>query len=224
MVFLRKYKYEVLLIALIQQLYIGVFLSDMGFYTTVVWPINMLILGIASIGVFIEKGNWKNLVRKVLFVLIVAFPICFPFFGNNPLFMNFLLISMSLFYIFVLYEVLQYLLKPSYINKDIITASACGYFLLIEICVFLMQIFFYANPSSFKGIDTTYTIENSANIFMNLVYFSTITITSIGYGDIIPNTHTTKLLASLFGVVGQFYSVVLVGILISKFTSSHDKV
>jgi len=220
MAFLRKYKYEVLLIALIQQLFIGILLSDMVFYTKVVWPINMLILGIASIGVFIEKGKWKNLVRNVLFILIVAFPLCLPFFGNNPLFMTFLLITMTFFYIFVFYEVLQYLLKPSYINRDIITASACGYFLLIEICVFLMQIFFYANPSSFKGIDATYTIENSANTFMDLVYFSTITITSIGFGDITPNTHTTKLLTSLFGVVGQFYSVVLVGILISKFTSS----
>lgn len=220
MAFLRKYKYEVLLIALIQQLFIGILLSDMVFYTKVVWPINMLILGIASIGVFIEKGRWKNIVRTILFVLIVAFPLCLPFFGNNPLFMSLLLISMSLFYIFVFYEVLQYLLKPSYINRDIITASACGYFLLIEICVFLMQIFFYANPFSFKGMNATLSIENSANTFMDLVYFSTITITSIGYGDITPNTHTTKLLASLFGVVGQFYSVVLVGILISKFTSS----
>lgn len=220
MTFLRKYKYEVLLFALIQQLFIGILLADMAFYTKVVWPINMLILGIASIGVFIEKGRWKNIVRTILFVLIVAFPLCLPFFGNNPLFMTLLLISMSLFYIFVFYEVLQYLLKPSYINRDIITASACGYFLLIEICVFLMQILIYANPSSFKGMNATLSIENSATTFMDLVYFSTITITSIGYGDITPNTHTTKLLVSLFGVVGQFYSVVLVGILISKFTSS----
>lgn len=220
--FIHKYKYEVLLITLIQQLYIGIFLSDMTFYTTVIWPINMLILGVASIGVFIEKGRWKNVVRNVLFVLIVAFPLCLPFFGNNAMFMTFLLSTMCLFYIFVLYEVMQYLLKPSYINRDIITASACGYFLLIEICVFLMQIFFYADPTSFKGIETVFSVENSAKTFMDLVYFSTITITSIGYGDIIPNAHATKLLASLFGVIGQFYSVVLVGILISKFTSSNS--
>lgn len=220
---IHKYKYEVLLIALIQHLYIGIFLSDLAFYTKVIWPINMLILGVASIGVFIEKDKWKNVVRNILFVLIVALPLCLPFFGNNAFFMTFLLSTMCLFYVFVLYEVMQYLLKPSYINRDIITASACGYFLLIEICVFLMQIFFYADPTSFKGMETGFSVENSAKTFMDLVYFSTITITSIGYGDITPNTHTTKLLASLFGVIGQFYSVVLVGILISKFTSSNSK-
>lgn len=221
--FLQKYKYEVLLIALIQQLYIGIFLSDMAFYTKVIWPLNMLILGVASIGVFIEKGRWKNVLRTILFILIVALPICFPFFSSNTYFMSLMLVTFSLFYLFVFYEVMQYLIKPSYINRDIITASACGYFLLIEICVFLLQIFLYANPNSFKGFETAFSVENSAKIFMDLVYFSTITITSIGYGDITPNAHTTKLVASLFGVIGQFYSVVLVGILISKFTSNKGK-
>jgi len=46
--------------------------------------------------------------------------------------------------------------------------------------------------------------------------------TSIGFGDITPNSHVTKLLTSFLGVTGQFYSVVLVGILITKFTSSNS--
>jgi hypothetical protein len=57
---------------------------------------------------------------------------------------------------------------------------------------------------------------------MDMVYFSSITLTTIGYGDILPDTHTTKLLASLFGIIGQFYSVVLIGILISKFSSQSN--
>jgi len=130
---------------------------------------------------------------------------------------------LAVFYLFIFIEVLRYLIKPSYVNRDIITASACGYFLIIEISVFLFQIFCYANPNSFKGINSEFSVANSANVFMDLVYYCTITLTSIGFGDITPNTHYTKLLTSFLGVVGQFYSVVLVGILISKFTSSNSK-
>jgi hypothetical protein len=220
---LHKYKYEVLLLGLIQHLYIGVFLSDMVFYTKVVWPTNMLILGMASVGVFIEKGKWKNIIKNFLTMLVIFLPISVPFFGNSPLFMFLLTSIFCLFYAFIFIEVLRYLLKPSYINRDIITASACGYFLLIEIAVFLMQNFYYTNPDSFKGMGHGFSVVNSANNYIDLVYFCTITITSIGFGDITPNTHYTKLLTSLFGVIGQFYSVVLVGILISKFTSSNDK-
>jgi hypothetical protein len=97
----------------------------------------------------------------------------------------------------------------------VISASACGYFLLIEISVFLMQAFFYQNTNSFKGVDASGT----AVTYIDLVYFCSITITSIGFGDITPNTYQTKIITSLFGIAGQFYSVVLVGILISKFSS-----
>jgi hypothetical protein len=217
--YIRKRKYEFLLFALIQHLFIGVFITDLPFYTKIIWPINMLILGIASVGVFIEKGHWKNLIQKLLFLLVLALPIGLTFFGKNKNYFLFLNAAYVLFFLFIFWEVLKYLIKPSYINTDIISASACGYFFLIEISTFLLQFFVYQNPHSFKGIN----FSSSAQTYMDLVYFSSITLTSIGFGDITPNTHYTKLITSFFGITGQFYSVVLVGILISKFTSNNSK-
>lgn len=217
--YIHKQKYEFLLLALIQHLFIGIFLSDLAFYTKVVWPINMLILGIASVGVFIKKGRWKNITQKIFFLLVLALPIGLTFWGRNLYYFIFLNIGYVLFFLFIFWEVLKYLIKPSYINTDIILASACGYFLLIEISTFLLQFFVYKNPQSFKGID----LSNPASTYIDLVYFSSITLTSIGFGDITPNEHHTKLITSFFGIAGQFYSVVLVGILISKFTSNISK-
>lgn len=216
--FLHKRKYELLLIALIQHLFIAIFLNDLSFYTKVIWPINMVILGIASLGVFIEKGKSKNIIQTLFFLVVLALPIGLTFVGNNLYYFIFLNISYVVFFLFIFLEVLKYLIKPSYINTDIISASACGYFLLIEISTFLLQFFLYQNPESFKGIG----FSNPAETYVDLVYFSSITLTSIGFGDITPNSHNTKLLTSFFGIAGQFYSVVLVGILISKF-SSNDK-
>jgi len=217
--YIHKQKYEFLLLALIQHLFIGIFLSDLAFYTKVVWPINMLILGIASVGVFIKKGRWKNITQKIFFLLVLALPIGLTFWGRNLYYFIFLNIGYVLFFLFIFWEVLKYLIKPSYINTDIILASACGYFLLIENSTFLLQFFVYKNPQSFKGID----LSNPASTYIDLVYFSSITLTSIGFGDITPNEHHTKLITSFFGIAGQFYSVVLVGILISKFTSNISK-
>ncbi len=215
--YIQRKKYELLLLALIQHLFIGVFLSDLPFYTKVIWPINMLIIGTASMGVFIEKGHWKKLIQKILFLLVLALPFGLTFFSNNIHYFLFLNLAYVIFFIFIFWEVLTFLVKPSYINTDIISASACGYFLLIEISTFLLQFFVYHNSQSFKGIDLT----SPALTFMDLVYFSSITLTSIGFGDITPNTHYTKLISAFFGIAGQFYLVVLVGILISKFTSNN---
>ena len=218
--FFQKFKYELLLLALIQHLFIAIFLSDFIFYRNVVWPVNMLIVGIASVGVFIEKGRWKNRVRNFLFLMVVALPIGIPFFGQLHYYFFTLNIVYVLFFSFIFSEVVRFLIRPGYINADIISASACGYFLLIEISVFLFQFLFYQDPHSFKGI----SLASNSETFIDLVYFSSVTLTSIGFGDITPNAHYTKLLTSLFGIAGQFYTVVLVGILLSKFTSKTNSI
>lgn len=207
-----------MLIALIQHLFIGIFLRDLLIYTRIIWLINMVILGVASVGLFVEKGRRKNLIRKVLFFIVLALPMGLTIFGSNAVYLATLSLVYAIFFLFILWEVLKFLVKPSYINSDIISASACGYFLLIEISTFLLQFIIYQNPQSFKGVD----YSNIASTYIDLVYFSSITLTSIGFGDIIPTAHYTKLLTSFFGITGQFYSVVLVGILISKFSSKTE--
>lgn len=127
-------------------------------------------------------------------------------------------ISYIVFFSVIFLEVFKFLIKPSYINSDIISAAACGYFLLVEIFVFLFQIWVYTDQNSFKGID----YSSPGHTFIDLVYYCSITLTTIGYGDITPNAYYTKLAASLIGIAGQFYAVVLVGILISKFTNQSN--
>lgn len=214
--FFTKNKYELLLFALVQHLFVGIVLRDMDFYVRVIWPINMIIVGIASIGVFIEKGRFKKIIKNTLFLFVFLMPLSLSFIKNSPQFMTTISAVYVLFFLFIFLEIIRFLLKPSYINTDIISASACGYFLLIEVNVFLMQIFFYNNSHSIKGLD----MSSTSAVYMDLVYFCSITITSIGFGDILPNSHVTKLVTALFGIIGQFYTVVLVGILISKFSSS----
>ena len=215
---LHRNKYELLLFALIQHLFIAIVLIDLDFYSKVIWPINMVILGVLSMGIFVEKDKWKNIVQSLLFILVVLLPIGLPFLGYLPYYFQFLNITYVVFFVFIFYEVMKFLIRPSYINSDIISASACGYLLLLEISIFFMQYLFHLNPNAFKGINP----NSPAETYIDLVYFCSITLTSIGFGDITPNAHVSKLATSLLGIVGQFYLVVLVGILISKFSSKTD--
>ncbi|HVF97900.1 MAG TPA: potassium channel family protein [Flavisolibacter sp.] len=213
--FLNKRKYELLLFALLQHLFIGIVLTNLPKYTLYIWPVNMVLLGVASVGIFAGKGRWKTSLRTGLFVLVLAGPLSLPFVQAKTTFMFFISAAYIVFFVFIFWEVMLFLLRPGYINTDIISAAACGYLLLIEISTFLFQVLFYNNPLSFKGIDAS----GPAATYIDLVYFSSITLTSIGFGDILPGIHYTKLLTSLLGIAGQFYTVVLVGVLISKFSS-----
>lgn len=214
--FCKKNKYYFLIIGLLQHLFIGIFLSDLDFYSRIIWPINMIILGLSSIGLFIDKGRTKNYIAFSLFIAVFLFPIMLPFFENSPVFIELLSIVYIIYFLSVFAEIMRFLIKPHYINVDIILASTCGYLLLIEIHTFLMFFLHYTDAGHLNNID----INNPpASIFMDLVYFSSIVKTSIGFGDITPNSYQAKLIISFFGVASQLYSVVLVGILISKFTA-----
>ncbi|MGG5207328.1 potassium channel family protein [Chryseobacterium sp. MIQD13] len=214
---LQERKYEILLLALMQHLFVGIFLTDMDFYTRVVWPVNMLMLGLGSVFLFTGKHSWRHWFRNLHFILILLLPVGIPLFKDVSWYFTFLNINYVVFFCFLFVEVLRFLIKPGYINTDIISASICGYMLLIEISVFSLQFFQYRDTASFKGVD----ISSPALTFMDLVYFCSITFTSIGFGDITPNTHVTKLITAFVGIAGQFYTVVLVGILISKFSSKN---
>ncbi|RNL82613.1 two pore domain potassium channel family protein [Sinomicrobium pectinilyticum] len=212
---LTKKKYELLLVALLLHLYIGVFFINLKFYAHVVWPLNMILLGIFSLGVFSCKSRVRLAIRNILFVLVVIIPAASSFLKPDAWFMYVVSITHIAFYIIIFTEILRYLVKPGNISLDIVSASACGYLLLIEIGIFTMQLIYYAIPGSFTGIDT----HNFITIYLDLVYFCNITLTTIGYGDITPANHFSKLATAILGLAGQFYTVVLIGIMISKYTS-----
>ena len=67
-----------------------------------------------------------------------------------------------------------------------------------------------AEPDSFSGIATTDWQEN----FLHMVYFSFITLTTLGYGDIAAALPVSRFFDYLEAIVGRFYLAILVASLI----------
>lgn len=214
-ILLGERKYELLLIGLVQHLFVGIFVFDFDFYVRILWPVNMVILAILASGLFLETEHWINRFKFPLFIAVILFPVGLPFFDEISGYFIVLSVTYVLFFILLFVQVFKYMIRPSYINLDLITAAVCGFLLLIEIFVFTAHVFIQLDPQSFANID----LSNPPSIYTDLVYYCSITLTTIGYGDITPVTHHAKLTSSVFGIAGQFYQVLLVGILISKFTN-----
>jgi hypothetical protein len=58
---------------------------------------------------------------------------------------------------------------------------------------------------------------NPAERETNLLYFSLITLSTIGYGDIVPLSGEARILAALEGVTGVLYIAITVALLVSRF-------
>lgn len=66
-------------------------------------------------------------------------------------------------------------------------------------------------PDAFKGLP----IRDTPNFASNLIYFSFVTLTSTGYGDILPMHPFARSLANLESVIGQLYPATLLARLVT---------
>jgi len=73
-------------------------------------------------------------------------------------------------------------------------------------------------PGSFAFPDKSFRAET-----MQFEYFSFVTITTLGYGDIIPLSNKASALALLEALIGQVYLVVLVAWLVGMHVSRRSK-
>jgi voltage-gated potassium channel Kch len=119
-----------------------------------------------------------------------------------------------LFYGVVAYELLVDILsKESRVNLNLIN-GAISVYLLIGICfAHLYALVFTLDPSAFRGIE----VESVAA--SHFTYFSFVTLTTLGYGDITPLTRASGNFAILEATVGQLYLTVLVARLVGMHIS-----
>lgn len=74
-------------------------------------------------------------------------------------------------------------------------------------------------PGSFDGLSAQY----GCRCLSDWLYFSFVTMTTLGYGDLLPLSGAARLLAYMQAVVGQFYIAILVAGLVSAYISSRQK-
>jgi voltage-gated potassium channel Kch len=59
--------------------------------------------------------------------------------------------------------------------------------------------------------------HNSADRQTELLYFSLVTLSTIGYGDIVPLSGTARIVTALQGVTGVLYIAITVALLVGRF-------
>ena len=212
---LGAYRFEFLLLALFLLIFDKIFFPDGDVYIRYVWPFNMVIISWASYGVFIERDLLVRTLRATLSFIGILMPFGFVAWSNQYWFVHFLTVFYIIYYTFIFIEVMRQITVAKEVRLNVVIGSFCGYLLLSMValfCYLMIELYF---PKSFSNI----TYGNIPEIYNQLSYFSFITLTSIGFGDIYPLTDTSRLSVAFFGMLGQFYMVAVIGIIISRFTS-----
>jgi hypothetical protein len=103
------------------------------------------------------------------------------------------------------------------INADRVVGAVTLYLLVGVLWAIAYAVIERSNVGSFTGVTEPLTHGWSSD----WLYFSFVTMTTLGYGDITPVSATARTFAYLQAVFGQFYIAILVAGLVSAYITSH---
>jgi voltage-gated potassium channel len=109
--------------------------------------------------------------------------------------------------------ILSYVLGSGRVTSDKIFAAICVYMLLGYGWTFVYSILLELQPQSFVASSEIARNDYVGRI-LQLRYFSFMTLTTVGYGDIVPRSPVARTMTILEAVMGQFYLMVLIGRLV----------
>ncbi len=115
------------------------------------------------------------------------------------------------------YLILHDILLSQQITIDTIRGGICVYLLIGFVWALLYGITASLDSNAFS--QPIIEIES----YGRAVYFSFTTLTTLGYGDIIPVSPLAKMLTNLEAIIGQLYPAILIAILVGGYLSQKSK-
>ncbi|MEM8564634.1 MAG: ion channel [Pseudomonadota bacterium] len=154
--------------------------------------------------------RWQRFVAIVFLVILVI--TTFSFFYANPwLTLAYRLVSL-VFFLTTLIVSSPAVLFSGTRTRNAIMGTLALYLLLGIVWAHLYALMLFFIPDAFKGLDP----QPGADPLPQLLYFSYVTLATLGYGDISPLAPIAKTLAYLQAITGTFYLAIIVASLIGS--------
>jgi hypothetical protein len=122
---------------------------------------------------------------------------------------------------FVLVIYLTYVLRAPIVTFGVLCAAVSMYLMLGLGWAMAYVLIANLNPTAFASSDHS-TGPNTMNGF-NAFYFSFVTLSTVGYGDIVPVSRTARLLAVLEATTGTLFVAMLIARLVSMHAASRSE-
>ncbi len=180
----------------------------------------VLILGVLAVG-----RSRRALVVALLLVVPAVLSRWIGHFlpGLLPLVLH--SITALAFILFVEYQLLHFILRAPRVNSEVLCAGISGYLLLG-----ILWMAAYRFVSGWNPVDPTHPEMNAFGFTVGATaphvltqfeayYFSFITLSTVGFGDIVPLSNGARTLAMMEAMTGTLYMAVLISRLVALYSS-----
>lgn len=154
-----------------------------------------------------------NISRRLILIGLIAIFIEVGTRTTDFIVLNYLaVVTTNLFFIYIVGNVVLDMMRQRSVTLFTLVEAVNGYLLLGIMFISLVAFCELTFPGSylFKGAEG-----------VDLVYYTLVTLTTVGYGDITPQIPVAKSLSMIIAISGQFYIAVVVAIIVGKFASKN---
>jgi hypothetical protein len=210
-------KFRLLLIATFLVLILPVFFGK-GLLSSIVFVLCMSFLLIQSMIISRENRPKYAFWRYLMVIILLILFWLEPFGYRSPVIDSIRFVLLASVFVFITFYLLRFLKKSKEVNLDVLIVAVNIYLLMGIIAGSLTFLLHDLYPDSYN-IPANITNPN----FVTFTYYSFITMSTVGYGDITPRIPETQTIGYLIAVTGQLYVAIIVAFLVGKLLVHQDK-
>jgi voltage-gated potassium channel len=207
----RQTRFLLLLVSLLALMVLEPLIYD---FTRIRFLLNIFLSIILFISIYAVSEKRGTTLIVILLALLKFASTWILDFITHPLLYLLDSISSIIFISFIIVLILKHIFKQNNVTLETIYGAIVVYILIGLMWVFLYSLTELLHPGSFS-IEAVLDAESKKALY----FFSFVTLTTLGYGDITPVSAPSRSLAMLEAIVGQMYIAVLIARLVGMHIS-----
>jgi hypothetical protein len=214
----RKYGFEILLLSLVVLMVVpGLIPEGRGSFLSSIFLMMILLSSL-----YLTKTNRRMVwigAAMALLILLTNWPIGLMVEQQRVIANSALQI---MFLGFVCTHIFSFILGARALTNQLIFAALCMYLLMGLVWSFIYTLLVAIDPESIRLASVVHEEEGVRDVFSEMYYFSFVTLTTLGYGDILPVSQLARSLATMEAILGQLYLAVVIASLVGIQISSRS--
>jgi voltage-gated potassium channel len=126
------------------------------------------------------------------------------------------------FFIVIIFLLIRQIATSKKVSLGVILDAVSGYLLLGLIYSIAILFITQNDPGAFSYPLNNHTGSSEGVTLSVPLYFSFVTLATLGYGDMVPIEPYARSLSTFIAVSGQFYIAIIVALLVGKFSAQKD--
>ena len=128
-----------------------------------------------------------------------------------------------MFFALVVGKMIYEIARTPDVNMRVVLEAINCYLLIGLIFTLLVTFVIITDPDAYNFLWINTANWNDVSHMSELLYYTFVTFTTLGYGDVVPQTAVARSLAILISVTGLLYIAIIIALLVGKFSSTQKE-